>query len=59
MKYIAFTRFGVGAAACLAAAHICAQALPAATPDQVGMSSQRLARLSAVLKEGLFCNSSG
>jgi CubicO group peptidase (beta-lactamase class C family) len=51
MRYTAFTRFSLGAAACFAAVHVCAQALPATNPDQVGMSAQRLARLSAVLKE--------
>ena len=41
----------VAAATGFAALGVVAQALPAATPEQVGMSSSRLARLSQVLKE--------
>ena len=51
MRYPGFTRFSLGAAACFAAVHVWAQALPSAKPEDVGMSSQRLGRLGAVLKE--------
>jgi len=51
MRHPAFARLALGAAACFAVVHVWAQALPAAKPEDVGMSSQRLGRLSAVLKE--------
>ena len=51
MGHPAFGRLALGAAACFAVAHVWAQALPTAKPEDVGMSSQRLARLGSVLKE--------
>lgn len=50
MKPRVFTRLGPGLALWLAAAVVWAQALPAAKPEQVGMSTPRLARLGDVLK---------
>jgi CubicO group peptidase (beta-lactamase class C family) len=50
MNIIRWTRVGI-AASLLAGGGVCAQGLPTAKPEQVGMSAQRLARVSEVLKQ--------
>ena len=50
MNVLRYARFGA-ALSLLAAGAAFAQALPPAKPDQVGMSAQRLARISEVLKQ--------
>ncbi len=51
MGHPAFGRLALGAAACFAVAHVWAQALPTAKPEDVGMSAERLGRITAVLKK--------
>jgi CubicO group peptidase (beta-lactamase class C family) len=50
MKSSAVRVFAVGFALLLHAHVLCAQGLPTARPEEVGMSSERLARLTAVMR---------
>jgi CubicO group peptidase (beta-lactamase class C family) len=51
MRFIAWLRFVAAVAAYLVVAGALAQALPAAKPEQVGMSALRLARVSEAFKQ--------
>jgi CubicO group peptidase (beta-lactamase class C family) len=50
MSPLSFARISLSVAALCSAAIVWAQALPSATPESVGMSSERLKRISSALK---------